>query len=218
MASKPHGIELVPILSRGRHRNPRRGGCFMEYASYLAGVAWSDRPECTHPLLALVAREVNDEISDAGRVTLVPLIPDVLGLTTDDPRLIPALVARCVRLVVPVVSVRFGAKLAAAADKADAVLEELQNDNPGRLPAGYEREAPLAVAGAIRAITDFRAPDGDALLRQVLTEAIAETGNWLPSKHCTDRRKGDFHAGNGLPRSVPDQGGRQGASPDRASR
>src|SRR4051812_2480654 len=182
-------IEVVPILSRGRHRNPRRGGCFMEYASYLAGVAWSDRPECTHPLLALVAREVNDEISDAGRATLVPLIPEGIGLTTDDPRLIPALVVRCVRPVVPVVSARFGAKLAAAVHKAET----------HQLP---EREAPPAIAGAIRAITDFRAPDGDALLRDVLMEAIAETRNWLPSKHDTDSWKGDAHAGNGLSRSV----------------
>ncbi|MEU0090046.1 hypothetical protein [Kribbella sp. NPDC006257] len=171
-------IEVVPILSRGRHRNPRRGGCFMEYASYLAGVAWSDAPECTHPLLALVAREVNDEISDAGRAELVPLIPDVIGLTTDDPRLIPALVARCVRPVIPVVSKQFGVKLAGVVDKAEAVLEDLPNT--GELSPGYEWEAPLAVAGAIRAITDFRAPDSDGLLHQVLSEAIAETRNWLP--------------------------------------
>ncbi|MET7283695.1 hypothetical protein ABZS29_36035 [Kribbella sp. NPDC005582] len=203
-------IEVVPILSRGRHRNPRRGGCFMEYASYLAGVAWSDRPECTHPLLALIAREVNDEISDAGRVTLVPLIPDVIGLTTDDARLIPAVVVRCVRPVVPVVSARFGAKLAAAVRKAETYA--------GRPPVGYEWEAPLVVAGAIRAITDFRAADGDALLRYVLTEAIAETRNWLPSKHDTDRSKGELHAGNGLSRSVPGPGRGEGAAQDRASR
>ncbi|WP_344829386.1 hypothetical protein [Nonomuraea dietziae] len=42
----------MPILSRGRHRNPRKGACFMELASYLAGERWSDHPACTHPLLA----------------------------------------------------------------------------------------------------------------------------------------------------------------------
>ena len=45
--------ELVPVLSRGKHRNPRRGACFMELASYLAGERWSDHPACTHPLLAV---------------------------------------------------------------------------------------------------------------------------------------------------------------------
>jgi hypothetical protein len=38
--------ELVPVLSRGKHRNPRRGACFMELASYLAGERWSDQPAC----------------------------------------------------------------------------------------------------------------------------------------------------------------------------
>ena len=41
----------MPVLSRGRHRTPRRGACFMEFASLLAGERWSDHPSCTHPLL-----------------------------------------------------------------------------------------------------------------------------------------------------------------------
>ena len=59
--------ELVPILSRGKHRNPRKGACFMEMASFLAGERWSDHPRCTHPLLASVARLTNDLTSDAER-------------------------------------------------------------------------------------------------------------------------------------------------------
>jgi hypothetical protein len=216
MAAKPRDVEVVPILSRGRHRNPRRGGCFMEYASYLAGVAWSDSPECTHPLLALVAREVNDEISDAGRAELAPLIPEVIGLTTDDPRLVPALVARCVRLVVPVVSQQFGVTLVAAVARAEAVLKDLRDKEPGQLSVGYEWEAPPAVAGAIRAITDFRAPDGDALLRRVLIEAIAETRAWCARENSGS--KGDVHAGNGLPGAVPGPGRGEGPAKARASR
>jgi hypothetical protein len=56
---------LLPTLSRGKHRTPRAGACFMEFASLLAGEAWSDHPACTHPLLAAVARHVNDHTSDA---------------------------------------------------------------------------------------------------------------------------------------------------------
>jgi len=48
--------ELVPQLLPGKHRSPRKGACFMELASYLAGERWSDRPACTHPLLASLAR------------------------------------------------------------------------------------------------------------------------------------------------------------------
>jgi len=51
--------ELMPVLSRGKHRNPRRGACFMEMVSFLAGERWSDHPACTHPLLAEMARLVN---------------------------------------------------------------------------------------------------------------------------------------------------------------
>jgi hypothetical protein len=70
----------LPVLSRGKHRNPRRGACFMEMASVLADEPWSDRPRCTDPLLAQLARLVNDHTSDARRGDLVTLIPDVVGV------------------------------------------------------------------------------------------------------------------------------------------
>jgi hypothetical protein len=73
----------VPILSRGSHRSPRRGACFMEFASFLAGERWSDHPSCTHPLLAQLARQVNDLAGDDGRQQLVPLIPLVVGRRGD---------------------------------------------------------------------------------------------------------------------------------------
>src|SRR5690349_8040249 len=73
----------VPVLTRGRHRSPRRGACFMEFASFLAGERWSDHPSCTHPLLAQLARRVNDLIGDEDRQQLVPLIPMVVGRRGD---------------------------------------------------------------------------------------------------------------------------------------
>jgi hypothetical protein len=176
----------------------------MEYASYLAGADWSDHPDCTHPLLALVAREVNDETSDAARADLAPMIPSVIGVTPHDSRLVPALVVRCVRLVLPVVSRQFQRNLAAALLTAEYVLAEMEGRTTSEVRAasaqvlagvpeaaqwaakhlesharpysvGYERDAPLAVAGAIRAVSDFRVPGGDALLRQLLSEAIEES-------------------------------------------
>ena len=69
----------IPVLSRGRHRTPRRGACFMELASVLAGERWSDHPSCTHPLLGQLARQVNDNTSDEGRQALAPMIPSVVG-------------------------------------------------------------------------------------------------------------------------------------------
>ncbi|WP_433019539.1 hypothetical protein [Kribbella sp. CA-294648] len=172
-----NGPTVLPILSRGRHRHPGKGACFMEYASLLAGTTWSDQPDCTHPLLALIAREVNDETSNPGRAHLVPLIPSVIGLKPSDPRVSPALVACCVPLVVPVVSPLFRPTLTAAVRDAERLLTERET----KTTAAYDAFAALALAGAIRAITDFRAPDADTLLRQVLTEAIAECRTWMPA-------------------------------------
>ncbi|SEE68140.1 hypothetical protein [Ruania alba] len=70
----------MPMLARGRHRNPRRGACFMELVSYLAGESWSDAPGCTDEALARLARLVNDLTPDRARSRLAPLIPSVIGL------------------------------------------------------------------------------------------------------------------------------------------
>lgn len=75
MPQRPTVPDLLPLLARGRHRSPRRGACFMELASYLAGERWSDHPACTHPLLARLARDVNDLTSDDARPRLAPSSP-----------------------------------------------------------------------------------------------------------------------------------------------
>lgn len=74
----------MPVLSRGKHRSPKRGACFMELASVLAGERWSDHPACTHPLLAQLARQVNDLTTDEGRRALTPMIPSVVGRQGDE--------------------------------------------------------------------------------------------------------------------------------------
>ena len=56
----------------------------MEFASLLAGEQWSDHPACTHPVLAQLARGVNDYSTDAGRQELLVLIPSVVGRRGDD--------------------------------------------------------------------------------------------------------------------------------------
>lgn len=77
---------MVPVLSRGKHRRPKDGACFMEMASFLGGQRWTDRPPGTHPLLAHLARLVNDFTSDARRPLLNPFVPSVIGLDSTDPR------------------------------------------------------------------------------------------------------------------------------------
>jgi hypothetical protein len=67
----------MPILAAGRHRSPRRGACLMEYTSVLAGERFSDAPRCTDPVMAAVARAVNDYSSDSGRQRIAPYAGDL---------------------------------------------------------------------------------------------------------------------------------------------
>ena len=84
MISHSHIPTFMPHLQAGAHRSPRRGACFMEFASYLAGERWSDHPECTDPVLAAFAREINDRVADSRRDALVGHVPRVVGLRGDD--------------------------------------------------------------------------------------------------------------------------------------
>lgn len=76
----PLAPDGLPILSAGKHAVPTEGACFMEFASVLAGEPFTDHPHCTHPLLAQLARRVNDNVDDTTRQHMVPLVPDVVGL------------------------------------------------------------------------------------------------------------------------------------------
>ena len=118
----------------------------MELASYLAGEKWSDHPRCTHSLLAALARDVNDHVSDGYRVWLAPLIPDVIGLNTGDPRA-HAWIARDAALAaLPIVSAERQGVAAAAFDQQGPVGGGLRahalrrrrwagpESGPGRVP------------------------------------------------------------------------------------
>ena len=117
--------EVMPVLSPGKHRNPRQGACFMEFASYLAGERWSDHPLCTHPLLAFLARGVNDFSSDAARSRLVPLIPSVIGLSGNDPTIDVTIALRSAACAVPVSSESRQRALATGLLSCQQALEEL---------------------------------------------------------------------------------------------
>jgi hypothetical protein len=193
--------ELVPILSRGKHRNPRRGACFMEMASYLAGERWSDHPSCTHPLLAGLARLVNDHTSDAGRQRLTPLIPSVIGLTSDDLHVDALISLRCATTALPVaaaerqnvlaVSVLAANRMLNALDGRPAAhLTESSRDALRQVPhaakwadqfatgisltaKGFRRQAaPSTVRYAVDGIAKACVTDPDPMLRDLLAGAI----------------------------------------------
>lgn len=118
--------DFAPVLSAGKHRNPRSGGCFMEFASWLAGEKWSDHPRCTHPTLAALARMVNDCTSDDERSRLAVLIPRVIGLSSDDRRVsfVVALEAACA--AIPIASEERQRALAVGLLSCDRVLGTLE--------------------------------------------------------------------------------------------
>jgi hypothetical protein len=198
----------VPVLSRGKHRNPRKGACFMEYASFLAGEDWSDHPACTHPLLAAIARHVNDCTTDAARSRLAPLIPSVIGLTSDDRRLDVHVTLTCVRLALPVVSDERQHVLAVALLTSERVLAPLEGREPGslqdasrraleavpeaarwarrftsgshRVPRDFrKRVAPRAIGCAIEGVALACVDDADDRLYEILVAAIDETARWV---------------------------------------
>lgn len=194
---------LLPVLSRGKHRTPRRGACFMEYASYLAGETWSDHPSCTDPALASLARMVNDCTSDAARGRLLTLIPSVIGLTGDGAITGIRLAGRAASAALPIASEGRQRALAAGLLRCDDLLANYGEivaganrmtirsalaDTPGASSWARDflqaagtlnpRSIPLMSDAIIRTavvgIADACVQDPDDRLRELLTLAIAD--------------------------------------------
>jgi hypothetical protein len=203
------------MLSQGKHRNPRRGACFMELASFLAGERWSDHPDCTHPLLASVARLVNDNTSDAGRQRLAVLIPSVIGLTSDDPHVDARIALRAATMALPVVAAERQCVMAVSVLACDRVLADLDGRPPARLdersrsalaqapqaaqwaedftrgvsgsPSTFRRQAaPRIVRSAVEGIAAACIPSPDATLRDLLAAAIEECAAPPPLRDSDD--------------------------------
>lgn len=171
---------LLPLLARGRHGAARNGACFMELASMLAGERWSDRPSCTHPLLAAVARYVNDYTSDEARQRLAVLIPSVIGLTSDEPHLDARIALRCATTALPLVRAERQRAMTLAALTASGMLADLngQPTAPTELSVTQERFrdriAPSIVSDAIKGIAQARVQDPDLILHDLLVGTIED--------------------------------------------
>jgi hypothetical protein len=206
-----HLPDMLPLLSRGKHRNPRQGACFMELASYLAGERWSDHPPCTHSLLASVARLVNDHTSDRGRPHLAELIPAVIGLTGDDLHIDALISLRCATIALPVAAADRQRVLAVTVLVCERVLARLDGraedslspdservlgavpeaaqwagrftSQVGPRPAAFRRQsAPDAVRYAVEGAAHALIPDPDVLLRRMLVESIDMCAAWTGNR------------------------------------
>jgi hypothetical protein len=197
--------EALPVLSAGGHLRLEDGACLMEYVSVLAGERFSDRPACTDPTLAAVARIVNDELSDEGRQPLAARAVTLIGRTGDRGRLAPAIVAAC---------------LAAALDRLDRPVPALERQlrratrrlAAGRQPGARPRRPALAALYArgpaehaigTAALALRRLPAGrrDPALRAMLDAAIEAATR--ASAGQTVRAPSDAPVGTGEPSADP---------------
>ena len=190
--------DFLPLLARGKHRNPRKGACFMELASYLAGERWSDSPACTHRLLAHMARLINDFTDDASRPRLAPLIPSVIGLQSSDPRWDHELTLLAAAHALPIAAESSQRSLAVGMLATERLYAEFEDRPAGSITArtrhafqqvplaegwarnfmktartaGSRSPGPAVIECATRSMAFACIPDPATRLRTLLTEAI----------------------------------------------
>ncbi|MFI6317583.1 hypothetical protein ACIBG8_08685 [Nonomuraea sp. NPDC050556] len=149
----------MPDLSAGTHLTSTDGACLMELVSVLAGERFSDHPRCTQPVVATVARMVNDEVSDPVRQSLASLAPALItgGGVEDSARVVLACVGR-------------GRHQALARRLAPLVRRS-------RLIAYWYTRGPAhhAIRSAVRQARHLPPADRDAALVALLNAAITAT-------------------------------------------
>lgn len=200
--------DLMPLLSRGKHRNPRKGACFMELASFLAGERWSDHPDCTHALLAALARDVNDHVGSDARSRLAGLIPGVIGLNSDDPRVEPWIAREAALTALPITAAERQGVSAVGVVRCERVLNELEGRSTHYLsertakalddvpsardwarnfsavgwgnPGSFaRRSAPAIVHSSVSGISVAAVSDSDGVLVDLLAGTIERCRSWF---------------------------------------
>jgi len=143
--------DFLPVLSAGKHRSPRKGACVMEYASFLAGEKWSDHPACTHPLLAELARQVNDFTHDGRRQALAELVPELIGRTGSDLRIDLRIALRAAQTALPVVAEERQRIMAVALLTSERLSGELDGTGSSLSPESLSPQSRAALASAPQA-------------------------------------------------------------------
>ncbi|MBO0822307.1 MAG: hypothetical protein J2P27_00430 [Actinobacteria bacterium] len=166
-------------LGPGRHAGPGDGACLMELASMLAGEQWTDHPACVHPVLAGVARVVNDKVSDDERSRLAALVYTMIGTAPDDAASSARLVMLCADAALSQPGVRGHADICCELEAARRAARHLltgrgQRVAPG-LPLtrnGYTRRA-LRQASVALATFAGATPEERAGLCELLQSCVA---------------------------------------------
>ena len=127
-----------PILRVGAHLSSDDGACLMELVSVAAGEPWSDHPACTHPLLAHVARRVNDATSDRRRSELAGFIPALTRANSDSASVFARIAASCTQI--------------ALAEKPSILLDILHSVAVRRSTPGARRHTLYIHGAAFRSV------------------------------------------------------------------
>ena len=183
----------------------------MELASYMAGEPWSDHPDCTYPALAALAREVNDYTTDEGRHRLAPMVPSVIGLTSDDPTLEIDIALRAASVALPIAAeerqrvlavgiLRCRAERSTNGSSSDDELEvasqealdatpiasewaqEFVRTSPWRSKRARRRPYIGIIHHAARSIGEACTDDPDTVLYQLLCDTIEDCRRRIPAR------------------------------------
>ena len=165
--------------SRGAHLCEEDGACLMEIVSQSAGETWSDSPNCTHPLLAHVARLVNDATSDKARPRLVAYVPELALARGEGSSTYPQVVLACADVAT---RYRRTARLAyferiARAQLRRQVVErsQLRRGAPRRMAQRLYQRGPAyrSVEAAVTATEHLAPAERDEALSNLLMTALA---------------------------------------------
>ena len=164
----------------------------MEYVSVLSGEEWTDRPECTNPLLAQEARTINDELGDRDRHLLIPLIARLFGTRDDSPVLRATMRIRqaelVTRLLEPEAQVRVRGLLRearswlgrdseqTAAHRARDMMRHVEVDGPGLDPCHESVHTREALHASYQMAAAEHAAEAYAITALVVAHQLAAAG------------------------------------------
>ena len=176
-------------LSVGAHLDASEGTCLMELVSVVAAEPWSDRPSCTHPLVAHLARLVNDALSDGARQELRGLVPSLVGAASEDPSAYASVAHACtehaLRVGTSPLLVHFHRvaqrQLAAPGGPSGAPVVRpgpLRRSRVLRMPPRVFRRGPAlrAVEAAVDVCARAEGAARDAALTTLLSRGLAAVG------------------------------------------
>ena len=178
-----------PVLSRGRHPDAEPGVCLMEFTALLAGEDLTDRPICVHPLVAAVARVVNDAVSDEVRDELLALGPALPGTTTDVPEIADRITLTVIEAALPVALPIWAPRLRRERRR---ILRRLgHGESPSTPHRMRSEERTVTFAAASLAVARTEDPDGELI--RLLDEVLAVAGGAARGGRAGDAVKDSPH-------------------------